>query len=83
MFVVGTHYKCLIGEALLMNTHNICFYGEIRKDIPQMDIMRLGVPETELNARGTLNIVQPRVYSRSRSVTVDVSQQGPSRQMCV
>ena len=29
-YVVGTHYKRL-AEALLMNTHNICFHGEIRK----------------------------------------------------
>ena len=29
-YVAGTHEKCL-GEALLMSTHNIRFYGEIRK----------------------------------------------------
>ena len=29
-YAVGTHSKCLT-EALLMSTHNICFYGEIRK----------------------------------------------------
>ena len=28
--VVGTHWKCL-GEVLLIRTHNICFWGEIRK----------------------------------------------------
>ena len=31
-YAVGTHLKCL-AKALLMNTHNICFYGEIRKKI--------------------------------------------------
>ena len=30
MYVVGTHLKCLT-EALQMRTHNIHFYGEIRK----------------------------------------------------
>ena len=29
---MGTHLKCLI-EALQMSTHNICFYGEIRKKL--------------------------------------------------
>ena len=28
-YIVDTHKKCLF-EALLMNTHNICFHGEIR-----------------------------------------------------
>ena len=32
--VVGTHLKCL-AEVLLMRTHNIYFYREIRKNIPQ------------------------------------------------
>ena len=31
--VVGTHLKRLT-EVLLMNTHNICFYGELEKSIP-------------------------------------------------
>ena len=31
-YVVGTHYKHL-KEMLLMSTHNICFYGGIRKNI--------------------------------------------------
>ena len=30
MCVVGTHYKHLI-KALLISTHNIIFYGELRK----------------------------------------------------
>ena len=30
IYVVGIHQKCL-DEVLLMNTHNICFHGEIRK----------------------------------------------------
>ena len=29
-YVVGTHQKCLT-EALLMSTHNLCYYAEIRK----------------------------------------------------
>ena len=29
-YIVGTHEKWLI-EALLMGTHKICLYGEIRK----------------------------------------------------
>ena len=34
-YVVGTHQKRLT-EVLLMSTHNICFYGEIRKIIPEL-----------------------------------------------
>ena len=30
IYVVGTHYKCLIA-VFLMSTHNIYFCGEIRK----------------------------------------------------
>ena len=30
--IEGTHYKYLI-KALLVSTHNICFYGEIKKNI--------------------------------------------------
>ena len=29
-YAVDTHKKCLINEALLLNTHNICFHREIR-----------------------------------------------------
>ena len=32
---MGTHYKHL-AKALLMSTHNICFYEEIRKIIPEL-----------------------------------------------
>ena len=31
-YVVDTHLK-LLSKALLMNTHNICFYGETRKNL--------------------------------------------------
>ena len=31
-YVVGTHQKHL-GKALLMRTHNICFHGEIEKNV--------------------------------------------------
>ena len=34
-YVVGTHWNCL-AEAILMSTHNICFYGEIMKIILQL-----------------------------------------------
>ena len=34
-YVVGTHQK-LIGEMILMSTHNICFHGEIRKIIHEL-----------------------------------------------
>ena len=30
--VMGTHNKKHLSEVLLMSTHNICFYGEIRKN---------------------------------------------------
>ena len=33
-YVVGTQ-KCLT-EALLMSIHNICFYGELEKIIPEL-----------------------------------------------
>ena len=33
MYVVGTHYYRLT-KAILMSTHNICFYLEITKIIP-------------------------------------------------
>ena len=32
-YVVGTHMKHFI-EAILMSTHNICFYGELEEIIP-------------------------------------------------
>ena len=32
-YVVGTHKK-RPSEALLMSTHNICSYGELKKNIP-------------------------------------------------
>ena len=41
--VVGTHYKH-IPEALLMNTNNICFHGEIRKILSYLEICNLLSP---------------------------------------
>ena len=32
MYVVGTHEN-LLRKAILMSTHNICFYGELKKII--------------------------------------------------
>ena len=29
--ILWVHMLWVLGEALLMSTHNICFYGEIRK----------------------------------------------------
>ena len=31
IYSVGTHYKCLLGEAVIMSTHKLSFYEEIRK----------------------------------------------------
>ena len=39
-YIVGTHSKHL-GEALLMSTHNICIYGEIRNIIPELSLNAL------------------------------------------
>ena len=35
IYVVGTRHNCL-GEAILMSTHNICFYGELMKIILEL-----------------------------------------------
>ena len=32
--MLSTHNTFLMGEAILMRTHNICFYGEISTIIP-------------------------------------------------
>ena len=32
--LMSTHNICFYGEAILMSTHNIWFYGEISKIIP-------------------------------------------------
>ena len=33
-YIVGTHWKCLT-KVLLMSTHNVCFYGELKKIISE------------------------------------------------
>ena len=35
IYIVGTHQKRL-SKVLLMSTHNICFYGEMEKIIPEI-----------------------------------------------
>ena len=51
-YVVDTH-KNRLGEAILMSTHYICFYGEISKIIPKLSPNTLLICSTELNGHSS------------------------------
>ena len=49
-YVVDTHYNHL-AEAILMSTHNICFYGELTKIILQLSSNTTSVPLLTVSLR--------------------------------
>ena len=58
-YVAGTHWNHL-AEVILMSTHNICFYGEIRKIIHKLShIPTLSVLFVNTFATSCQNLIMP------------------------